>query len=47
MVKTKYAELINIDDDIENSVQKAKRLYLEGTIFVHPTDTIYGFAANP
>ena len=47
MVKTKYAELINIDDDIENSVQKAKKLYLEGTIFVHPTDTIYGFAANP
>ena len=28
-------------------MQKAKKLYLEGTIFINPTDTIYGFAANP
>lgn len=47
MIKTNYAELIKIDDNIENSVQKAKKLYLEGIIFVHPTDTVYGFAANP
>lgn len=47
MVNTKYAELINIDNEIESCVQKAKKLFLEGTIFVHPTDTIYGFAANP
>jgi len=47
MINTKFAELINIDNDIEESVQKAKKLYLEGTIFVHPTDTVYGFAANP
>ena len=47
MINTKFAELVNIDNDLEESVQKAKKLYLEGTIFVHPTDTIYGFAANP
>jgi L-threonylcarbamoyladenylate synthase len=47
MINTKFAELIKIDNDLEEAVQKAKKLYLEGTIFVHPTDTIYGFAANP
>jgi L-threonylcarbamoyladenylate synthase len=47
MIKTKFAELINIDNNIDEAVQTAKKLYLEGTIFVHPTDTIYGFAANP
>lgn len=43
----KLAELFNIDSNIDEAVQKAKKLYLEGTIFIHPTDTIYGFAANP
>ena len=47
MINTKFAELVNIDNDLERAVQKAKKLYLEGTIFIHPTDTIYGFAANP
>lgn len=47
MIKTKFAELYNIDNNIEEAVQNAKKLYLAGTIFVHPTDTIYGFAANP
>jgi L-threonylcarbamoyladenylate synthase len=47
MIKSKLAELFNIDSNIDEAVQKAKKLYLEGTIFIHPTDTIYGFAANP
>ncbi len=47
MINTKFAELVNIDNDLEEAVQKAKKLYLEGTVFIHPTDTIYGFAANP
>lgn len=47
MIKTKFAQLINIDNNLKEAVQKAKKLYLEGTIFIHPTDTIYGFAANP
>ena len=44
---TKLAELFNIDKNIDDAVQLARRLYLEGNIFIHPTDTIYGFAANP
>src|SRR3970040_1156076 len=47
MVESKFSELLNIDKNIEEAVQKAKRLSLEGTIFIHPTDTVYGFAANP
>lgn len=47
MIKTKFGNLINIDNDLEKAVQKAKKLYLEGTVFIHPTDTIYGFSANP
>ena len=47
MINTNFAELVNIDNDLEEAVQKAKKLYLEGTIFINPTDTIYGFAANP
>ena len=47
MLKTKLGKMINIDEDFDGAVQTAKKLYLEGTIFIHPTDTIYGFAANP
>lgn len=47
MSKSKFADLIDIDSNINEAVQKAKKLYLEGTVFIHPTDTIYGFAANP
>jgi L-threonylcarbamoyladenylate synthase len=47
MIKTKDAEKIHIDEDFKSAVQKAKKLYLEGKVFVYPTDTIYGFGANP
>ncbi len=47
MIESKLAELFNIDENIDEAVQRAKKLYLEGAIFIHPTDTIYGFAANP
>ncbi len=47
MINLKSAELINIDKDSEAAVSIAKKLYLEGTIFTYPTDTIYGFGANP
>jgi L-threonylcarbamoyladenylate synthase len=47
MIKLKSGNLINIDENLDKAVQKAKKLYLEGSIFIHPTDTIYGFAANP
>ena len=47
MIKIKDAEMINIDEDFELALQKAKKLYLEGSVFIYPTDTIYGFGANP
>jgi len=47
MIKIKNADIINIDDNFDNSIQKAKELYLAGSVFIYPTDTIYGFGANP
>ena len=47
MLKTKTGKMISIDKNFDEAVQEAKKMYLEGTIFIHPTDTIYGFAANP
>lgn len=47
MIKTKDAEIIDIDENFEDAVQKAKELYLAGSVFIYPTDTIYGFGANP
>ncbi len=47
MIKINKAEMINIDDNIQASVTYAKKIYLEGKVFIYPTDTIYGFGANP
>jgi L-threonylcarbamoyladenylate synthase len=43
----KKAELINIEDNFEKSINLAKRIYFEGKVFIYPTDTIYGLGANP
>ncbi|HZW37690.1 MAG TPA: L-threonylcarbamoyladenylate synthase [Ignavibacteriaceae bacterium] len=43
----KKAEIINIDYNIDEAVQRAKKLYTEGKVFIYPTDTIYGFGSNP
>lgn len=47
MIKTIKTEFICVEDDLKTAVAKAKKIYLEGGIFVYPTDTIYGFGANP
>lgn len=41
------AEIIYIDKNPTDAVRLAKNIYLEGGVFVYPTDTIYGFGANP
>lgn len=47
MTETKNCTIINIDEDFDKAVQLAKKLYLEGSVFIYPTDTVYGFGANP
>lgn len=40
-------ELINIDENFDEAVNKASQIYLNSGVFVYPTDTIYGFGGNP
>ena len=40
-------KLINIDSGMDMAVQQAGKIYFEGGVFIYPTDTIYGFGANP
>ncbi len=46
-MKVNHLPFLNIESDFELSLKVAKRIYLEGGVFVYPTDTIYGFGANP
>ena len=43
----KSGKLINIDSDIDIAVKQASKIYFEGGVFIYPTDTVYGFGANP
>ena len=47
MIKAKKAILINIDEKFDESIKLANELFLNGSIFIYPTDTIYGFGGNP
>lgn len=40
-------KIINIDEGLDKAVSVAKEIFLSGGIFIYPTDTIYGFGANP
>ncbi|MDR3665627.1 MAG: L-threonylcarbamoyladenylate synthase [Ignavibacteriaceae bacterium] len=40
-------KMINIDTDFDSAVKQACKIYFEGGIFIYPTDTVYGFGANP
>ncbi len=41
------AEIFNIDLDKKMAVERAAELYVNGGLFIYPTDTIYGFGCNP
>ena len=47
MIKAKKAILINIDEKFDESIKLGNELFLNGSIFIYPTDTIYGFGGNP
>ena len=44
---SKIDNMINIDEDFDKAVQLAGKIYFGGGVFIYPTDTIYGFGANP
>ncbi len=37
----------NIDENLNQSVEEAAKLFFNGGVFIYPTDTIYGFGGNP
>jgi L-threonylcarbamoyladenylate synthase len=47
VTEKKKSLLINIDERFEESISIASELFLKGSIFIYPTDTIYGFGGNP
>jgi L-threonylcarbamoyladenylate synthase len=47
MSEAEECKMINIDRNFDLAVDKAAQLFLEGKIFAYPTDTLYGFGANP
>jgi len=47
VIEKKESLLINIDESFEAGINIAKELFLNGSIFIYPTDTIYGFGGNP
>lgn len=47
MTLNSKSKIINIDKNLNKAVNLAKEIFLSGGIFIYPTDTIYGFGANP
>ena len=47
MIEKQKSILINIDENFDESISIASELFLKGSIFIYPTDTIYGFGGNP
>lgn len=41
------SKIINIDEHLKDAINTAQKIFFEGGIFIYPTDTIYGFGANP
>lgn len=41
------SKLVSINKDFEKAIDIAKQVFLNNGVFIYPTDTIYGFGANP
>lgn len=44
---TDNTKIISISDDPDRAVEIASQIFFDGGVFVYPTDTIYGFGADP
>jgi L-threonylcarbamoyladenylate synthase len=47
VIEHKKSLLVNIDENFEKAISVAHELFLNGSVFIYPTDTIYGFGGNP
>lgn len=36
-----------VDENLNQSIERASELFFNGGVFIYPTDTIYGFGGNP
>lgn len=39
--------IFNVDDNLEQAIDLASKIFYNGGIFIYPTDTIYGIGGNP
>lgn len=40
-------EIVDLNENLQESVEKAVEAYHSGKVFIYPTDTIYGFGGDP